>query len=253
MIATDDKIILGGNYARALHSSIFLHETDVDTFEFKISQDISLLNVSLQVPVFYDFVPAWPWGFKISYRNVRATMVNSGNDIIQSVTLHYKEPSTCTCGGFDQHEWKFEAINLAPGAGIDLNLGDFDIACIGSSPSMFCLTVLPGDEYLETNTSNNQFCKSVQSFYVSNTEPNQSQFYIYPNPTSDLIRIEMENSFSAVACVSNYNLHGRMVKRFTLEQSMSDVAVNDLQAGIYFLYLSIQGQPDQWSKFIVTR
>ncbi len=77
--------------------------------------------------------------------------------------------------------------------------------------------------------------------YKLNLNPNliserqQSQFLIYPNPTSDFVIISTANAVN----VFIYSMHGKLVKTAT----SNTISVSDLPKGIYFI--DIRGSADQ--------
>jgi hypothetical protein len=67
----------------------------------------------------------------------------------------------------------------------------------------------------------------------------ETNFKIYPNPTTDMVWVEMENAQSAN--VRLMNVVGKEVRRFTVNSSRWKADVNDLAGGIYFLEVETDG------------
>ncbi len=74
---------------------------------------------------------------------------------------------------------------------------------------------------------------------VSVTEADHNNFSIYPNPTTDVVWVEMENAQSAN--VRLMNVLGKEVKRISVYGSRWKAEVNDLANGVYFLEVETDG------------
>ena len=76
-----------------------------------------------------------------------------------------------------------------------------------------------------------------------------------PNPASNVVHFDIENSGNVVINAELYNLLGQEVKRLTTNglQNKIEFNVSDLQPGIYFCRFSINGEMVKTEKFIVKR
>ena len=72
-------------------------------------------------------------------------------------------------------------------------------------------------------------------------EVDNQQFAIYPNPATDVLRI---NNLSDNQHVTIYSIDGKMVKKFTMSAE-SEINISDLQPGLYII-----GVGNEFSKFI---
>lgn len=72
-------------------------------------------------------------------------------------------------------------------------------------------------------------------------EVDNQQFAIYPNPATDVLRI---NNLSDNQHVTIYSIDGKMVKKFTMSAE-SEINISDLQLGLYII-----GVGNEFSKFI---
>lgn len=71
----------------------------------------------------------------------------------------------------------------------------------------------------------------------------------YPNPANDVLRLE--NTFSADAIISIYDITGKMVKEVSLSES--EMNVSTLAAGMYTFSISLEGQKVSNGKFAIVR
>jgi hypothetical protein len=71
-------------------------------------------------------------------------------------------------------------------------------------------------------------------------------FKIYPNPTSYLLNIELDNPKNAILIdkteIGIYNLMGQLKKTLKFTDFKGQVYVNDLPKGLYILKINIDGQ-----------
>ena len=79
--------------------------------------------------------------------------------------------------------------------------------------------------------------------------------HAYPNPASTMVRFNYELSSNENAVVSVYNLLGQEMMRQELNSLQGQLAipVSDLQEGIYFCTIMMNGQTLQTEKFIVKK
>jgi len=70
----------------------------------------------------------------------------------------------------------------------------------------------------------------------------ESKIKIYPNPTSGIIRISLENYPDAInGRYQVYNLSGTILKDSRFDSSMTEINMSDISNGIYVLRLIING------------
>ena len=55
---------------------------------------------------------------------------------------------------------------------------------------------------------------------------------VYPNPANDAIYFSMENTVEGEVLI--YNLAGKQLKRKTIEDSVTEISISDLNNGMYF-------------------
>ena len=108
------------------------------------------------------------------------------------------------------------------------------------------------------NDPENKIC--IEVWFAYNAEsvtetPSVSFGHAYPNPTSSTVRFDYRFSGSENASVAIYNLLGQEVMRQQLNnmQGVVSFSVDDLQEGIYFCNLFINGQSMKTEKFVVKK
>jgi hypothetical protein len=87
----------------------------------------------------------------------------------------------------------------------------------------------------------------TMQIYVTECGNNISKlFKIYPNPTSYLLNIELDNPKNAIFIdkteIGIYNLMGQLKKTIKLTGFKGQIYVNDLPKGLYILKINIDGQ-----------
>ncbi|MBN2758315.1 MAG: aryl-sulfate sulfotransferase [Bacteroidales bacterium] len=68
---------------------------------------------------------------------------------------------------------------------------------------------------------------------------------IFPNPTKDIIHIQLSDNQSKVSSISIYDINGRLIKNFDYEienKELLSLNVNDLNEGLYFLKIQTDKQ-----------
>lgn len=97
-----------------------------------------------------------------------------------------------------------------------------------------------GSGSLKCYTYFDSTCLSYSSFdvnmFVGIADEINSEIKIYPNPTSDILTLELTNTNQAQK-ISLYNVHGRLI----LEKYISDrteLDVSDLESGVYMIKLN---------------
>lgn len=83
-----------------------------------------------------------------------------------------------------------------------------------------------------------------KAFFSVNDDVNEvenQQFAIFPNPATDVLKI---NNLSDNQHVTIYSIDGKMVKKFTMSAE-AEINISDLQPGLYII-----GVGNEFSKFI---
>lgn len=91
-----------------------------------------------------------------------------------------------------------------------------------------------------------QFFDSVDEQNMVNTRVN-----VFPNPAKELVHFEILDETIRTGQVKLYDALGRLVQENSFEQSLFTIAPNNLQAGIYFYMLEVEGNPYNKGKLIL--
>lgn len=110
--------------------------------------------------------------------------------------------------------------------------------------------------YTAYNERNEADCVTITVKFVygddSAVEENQISFsHAYPNPASSVVRFDV--NCEGVASVALYNLLGQEVMTQNVENGQVTLPVADLNEGIYFCNLKVNGQVVRTEKFIVKK
>ena len=99
-----------------------------------------------------------------------------------------------------------------------------------------------GEYAVEVTVSGCMDTSECVSFVLSSVEGlNEEQIVIYPNPTSDVIQIMMENG-QQIEGLSVYDVSGKKYEvSFTKSQNKYEVNLKDLPSGNYVLVIDSQG------------
>ena len=106
------------------------------------------------------------------------------------------------------------------------------------------------------NDPENRISITILSGACANTTENTLDMgHVYPNPASSLIHVDFRCDNVKGASVVVYNLLGQEVKSQKINgtQGRVNIAVDDLQPGIYFCSLRADNAVAQTEKFIVKR
>ena len=78
----------------------------------------------------------------------------------------------------------------------------------------------------------------------------QSEILLYPNPTSNLLKIRSTTSISKVQI---YDLNGRIVKEVKSENTINEIDISQLSSGIYIVRLANQNNSMISSRKIIKK
>ncbi|QSS96623.1 YCF48-related protein [Psychroflexus sp. ALD_RP9] len=73
-----------------------------------------------------------------------------------------------------------------------------------------------------------------------NFESTENKFFVYPNPTSDILHLKEINTKASKVII--YNPNGQIVKSFSIYENRDYININDLANGVYFLHIESDSQ-----------
>ncbi|MBD81272.1 MAG: hypothetical protein CL840_20310 [Crocinitomicaceae bacterium] len=85
---------------------------------------------------------------------------------------------------------------------------------------------------------------------VNNTEKESAHFWVYPNPTSDVINFTIDKAFTDNTVLSIYNSQGQVVKQEHIEKEFNSYNIQELTNGYYTYQLKDQNQVLTEGKFL---
>lgn len=86
-------------------------------------------------------------------------------------------------------------------------------------------------------------------------EPDATSLRVYPNPATNLLKLNYQVSSVKDSWFTIYNLLGNAVKTIRLEKTSAslNIPVSELEAGIYFYSVSVNGKAIETSKLIINK
>jgi hypothetical protein len=122
----------------------------------------------------------------------------------------------------------------------------------GGPKASWYLTVDPGSEpqtYAEWKVVVKNLTDNISDTLIFAAEPANNvnsalisnEISIYPNPATDLINIQIDNSKYKKLEYSIYNIVGKAIKSGRLMPDNSEIQINELRSGVYFLNLRDEG------------
>ena len=98
----------------------------------------------------------------------------------------------------------------------------------------------PADD--DTNTNGiADYLEAAVALGVSSNAINEDAITLYPNPTSNVLNID-NKSGQEIKNITVYAINGAKVKQIKTSDSLTSIAVNDLQSGVYFVKIEMNDQ-----------
>jgi hypothetical protein len=72
---------------------------------------------------------------------------------------------------------------------------------------------------------------------LSTPQVNSSPIRVFPNPANDVVSIQTE-SYKIDANYALYDIAGKLIRSGSLQQGTTQLPVNDVKSGVYFLVIS---------------
>ena len=98
---------------------------------------------------------------------------------------------------------------------------------------------------LKINENNNEFSYSE----TKRVQASNEQFFIkalYPNPTSDMLRVNINNSINEIAIIRIIDISGRkvLITNTSLKDGLTEKIINvsSLNSGVYFIEIVRNGE-----------
>ena len=76
---------------------------------------------------------------------------------------------------------------------------------------------------------------------VSSNAINEDTITLYPNPTNNVLNID-NKSGQEIKNITVYAINGAKVKQLKTSDTLTSIAVNDLQSGVYFVKIEMNDQ-----------
>ena len=119
---------------------------------------------------------------------------------------------------------------------------------LGAFYSLGTTTIIQGNSVLFVD--NLSFDNLITSVSVQTSE--NKAFSLYPNPASDIVTLNIENTNNSDLTMNIYNLMGALVKSEKLKQNQQQINVGDLGNGIYMVEIKSKGWTEK-QKLVIQR
>jgi hypothetical protein len=101
------------------------------------------------------------------------------------------------------------------------------------------------------------FQEGIYSVLLNSTEINEdtsleSLIHIFPNPASNILKIESEIFPWLVSNASLYTIQGILMDTYLIVDPQTQISIGHLAAGAYILRLTMPGQQDYMQKIVKT-
>jgi len=98
----------------------------------------------------------------------------------------------------------------------------------------------PSDD--DTNTNGTpDYLEAAVALGVSSNTINEDAITLYPNPTTNVLYIDNKTG-QEITIITVYSINGAKVKLIKTSDSLTSIAVNDLQSGVYFVKIEMNDQ-----------
>lgn len=97
------------------------------------------------------------------------------------------------------------------------------------------------------------YCRAVE-LGIHEVQKGEAGFRVFPNPTSAQVTVELNAGAVHTLAVLITDMSGRLVKQIALETADTfQIALNNLEAGVYALQVLADGRSRGWQKVVVQR
>ncbi len=172
------------------------------------------------------------FGFQVSPQdtlgNFLGTLVNTGSNTKLTTDPNYITHTSSGTAGTDSLSWTFDWTAPAEGSGGTNFYGAFNITNEDGGTS--------GDTIMVSILSIKEFITNIPVI-----SDDGLKISVYPNPTSDFVTIEVDNSILG----SSYHVidqAGRQVLTGKISKVITTVDINQLGKGMYFIQLGSQAK-----------
>lgn len=118
-----------------------------------------------------------------------------------------------------------------------------------NSKNPFTYNIDTVDDYLQVTIENGEGDWAVyNSVLLSNQGFNQNNFTIYPNPVIEILQISQQTAQKID--ISIFDVNGKKLQKYTLENSVSTIDVKELYPGLYFVVFENETGKRVSKKFI---
>ncbi|MEK7256925.1 MAG: T9SS type A sorting domain-containing protein [Bacteroidota bacterium] len=255
----EDDVLLAGDeiYGEGFHSnsSLFVKSYTFDGGTTNYGKDAGVIGVAAgQLPTLRTGGHPLEPHYFIDFKDITVQVKNYGSDTLNDLTLRVKfyPPYPSICPQEQIFGKAYQNLQLAPEEDTTLSFNDFFyFKYLGQPDSLIqvCFWTAVPDDRLDAEPENDTWC---EIFLVNDVEEIAvGTLKIFPNPASDLLRIQLdENSLPGAATLRIFNAAGQLMQTSNLEIGEEwQVGMGEFAPGFYFLEIEIEGKSGRY-KFV---
>lgn len=246
LVFASDGILAGGTerYGSTTNGnhSAFIKNYGLDgsSVNFEIDAGVVSLEQGGETTVTYEH-----GGFRVHFRDLKATVRNFGSVPIQRVNLNVQFPGILfvwECVVPQEFSKNYENLSLQPGETVEL-IWDSLSVWFQNDPAgtlEFCVWISLPNHKLDDDAMNDTHCTG---FLVNEQErlPAES-FSLFPNPTKDESILQFPTPAEMPCEVFLTDCSGRILQSHRLAPGIEKLVLKDLKPGFYFISLSVEGK-----------
>lgn len=234
---TGDQLYVVAFYESGISDGVLIYKGEEETMDFTLVSDISItaIHVSDTVDAYKLMNTGFYNGWYYFFEYVDVEVTNFGNDTIHHFIIEDPDLSACGfCGGLRNY-WEIDSLSIAPGEQASVLLGKYEPKCIYDPKEALCLHAIGPNRRADSNYLNDSHCQPFSIFVGTRNLVADLPITISPNPVSDVLTIQVEDSGLSGMTVFISDVTGKLMDQFEIASAHLIIPVASYPAGMYFL------------------
>lgn len=233
----EDNVIATSEYDGLNHKDLVCRKYIPLNPTVLTSLDISIDNLYFPEKVIREIWNGFPYAFQFRFDSMGVLVRNQSEDTLYSCIVNCDWDADVYCLGY-HHEWKFDSIYVLPHGQVVLQLGSFttDVMYYGAG-TPFCFWVDLPNGHPDIFPQNDNFCGNPEIINKIETPQKNYKIVMCPNPANEVLRIKLIEESTSFLEGSIYNSCGILVERRKLNDSQTEISVENYPGGLYILCL----------------